>query len=218
MELGGQLVHGRHLEVVGVRRRFQELRGAGPQWVVAGDVAGDPGVGPAGHQHADVARRPPREQGGDARLAAGRAGALVLVEAIDHQQQPPSPFGGPLGGQLEQAAALPVPSRRGGRLRGRLVGDGGELFDHRLGEGVAVGLAGQVPGHEERHHPDPRRRVEDEPCRQRRLPRPRLGPPPLIGLVAGAEPHQLLQLWLAPAQLNGGDIPDLGLIAGLDQL
>ena len=173
-------------------------------------------MGPAGHQHADVAGGTPGQQRGDARLAAGRGGALVLVQAVHHQQQPLLTLADPPGGQVEQEDALPVPSRRG---RGRrLVRDRGQLLDHRLGEGHAVGLAGQAPGHEERHHPDPGRRMDHEPGRQGRLPGPGVRPPPQVGLVAGTELDQLGQFLLAAAQLNGGEVADLGEVAGLHQL
>jgi hypothetical protein len=60
--------------------------------------------------------------------------------------------------------------------------------------------------------------MEYEPGRQSGLPGPRVGLPPLVAFLPGAEPDQLGQLLLPANQPLGGDVTDLGGVACQQQL
>ena len=83
-----------------------------------------------------------------------------------------------------------------------------------VGERSTVGLPGQPRGDEERDHPHPRRRVQDEPGHQRGLTRPRHRLPPRVRLIPiGAPARQLGQLVLPVAAAQRGEVADLPEVA-----
>jgi hypothetical protein len=79
----GEFMVGVTLDATGVLGHVESPRADRPQRVIVGDVVGDWGVRAAGDQDPYLGWRSAREQRGDA-----GAGAAVLVETVDHQQQP----------------------------------------------------------------------------------------------------------------------------------
>jgi len=71
--------------------------------VVARDIVGNAREGTARHQDAQSGRGPGREQRGDARLAA-----LILIKAVDDQQQALARRRHAADGLVEQPAAFGI--------------------------------------------------------------------------------------------------------------
>ena len=109
--------------------------------------------------------------------------------------------------QQAQPCADPRPRHRWRSPAGRI--EGIELLDHGIEERVAVGLAGEAAGDEERHDVHTSRRMGDEPRRQGALTGPRPGLPPGVRLGAGAELGPFRQLAVAADERVGGDVADL---------
>ena len=177
------------------------------------------GIGAAGDDDPDTRRRAAGQQGGDAGPSPGRSGpGVVLIEPVHHDDKPPPPFFGLSCCRCQQAQprARPRPRHRRRSPAGRVQGS--ELLDHGVQERVAVGLAGQAAGDEERHDVDPGRGMGDEPRRQRALTCPRPGLPPGVRLRAGAELGPLRQLAVAADQRVGGDVTDLFQVGRPDEL
>ncbi len=130
-------------DVLGVRRGGKFPHRAGAQRMVIGNIARHTGLPSAGHEDAHARWRPTGQQRRDA-WRSGWQRSLILVEAVDEQQQPVAQFVRCRGRHFKQPPVLPVPHGRRGQL-GRLPGDHGELLYQRLLESAAVLLPGPPP-------------------------------------------------------------------------
>ena len=203
----------------GHRRHRQAMRGAGAQRVTGRQIVGKARIGAAGNDEPDTGRGTARKQRSDAGPSPGRGRpGLVLIEPVHHDDKPTCPLFrlGCRRCQKVQPYARPRPGHGWRSPTGRI--EGIELLDHGIEERVAVGLARETAGDEERHDVHASRRMGDEPRRQGALTRPRASLPPCVRVGASAELGPVRQLTLAADERVGGDVADLRQVGRSHQL